>query len=88
MALHRLAVEYGTVSEYSSLVGALAYPGPKPPPPKDRFALHVNSGNDEVHKSYEAIATPEPGTWLLLAAALLALVYAHRERAGGGLLRR
>lgn len=85
--LHRLAVNYGIVSEYSSLVGSLTYASPKPwgPSPKDRFALHVESGNDQVHESYEAIGTPEPGTWLLLGVVLLALVYGRRQRVSNGL---
>ncbi len=82
---HRLAVEYGLATPQSALLRPARQP-PRievPAPAIDRFALDVPSGDDTLPGSYEVSGSPEPAVWLLLAAALLYLVYEHRRSRAG-----
>lgn len=86
--LHHLAVRYGVVSPYSSMIVLVNEQQRREleaeEKKQDRFDRRVESGVESLTKSgnpFNTTAAPEPGEWLLLLLGLGGLAYAQRGRA-------
>jgi putative PEP-CTERM system integral membrane protein len=85
--IHRLAVKYGEVSLYSSMIvlvdeaqRSLLEEAEKH---ADRFSRHVESGEESLQHPTNPLAfaaTPEPHEWVLIGLAVVAAAIALRQR--------